>query len=150
MKREFLQNLRVGDQPLPKEVIDAIMEENGKDIHAGKVWQEKYNQAVSQHQQQMDEIRFSNTLQMEIAQAGGRNAKAISALLDMDSLRSDANPQAAVKQALGELKKENDYLFSQPQVPPAYASGTGAQNGAPNQTPTTLAGALRERFEINR
>ena len=25
MKREFLQNFKVGDQPLPKEVIDAIM-----------------------------------------------------------------------------------------------------------------------------
>ena len=24
MKREFLQNFKVGDQPLPKEVIDAI------------------------------------------------------------------------------------------------------------------------------
>lgn len=32
MKREFLQNLKVGDQALPKEVIDAIMAENGRDI----------------------------------------------------------------------------------------------------------------------
>lgn len=36
MKREFLQNFKVGDQPLPKEVIDAIMDENGKDIEAAK------------------------------------------------------------------------------------------------------------------
>lgn len=26
MKREFLQNLKVGEEALPKEVIDAIME----------------------------------------------------------------------------------------------------------------------------
>ena len=45
MKREFLQNLKVGDQSLPKEVIDAIMEENGRDVEAAKTWQEKYNQA---------------------------------------------------------------------------------------------------------
>lgn len=32
MKREFLQNIKVGDQPLSKEVIDAIMAENGRDI----------------------------------------------------------------------------------------------------------------------
>lgn len=31
MKREFLQNLKVGDQPLSKEVIDAIMTENGRE-----------------------------------------------------------------------------------------------------------------------
>ena len=29
MKREFLQNLKVGEQSLSKEVIDAIMEESG-------------------------------------------------------------------------------------------------------------------------
>ena len=32
MKREFLLNFKVGDQPLPKEIIDAIMAENGRDI----------------------------------------------------------------------------------------------------------------------
>ena len=36
MKREFLQNLKVGDMPLSKEVMDAIMEENGRDINAAK------------------------------------------------------------------------------------------------------------------
>lgn len=36
MKREFLQNLKVGEQPLSKEVIDAIMAENGRDIEAAK------------------------------------------------------------------------------------------------------------------
>ena len=36
MKREFLQNLKVGEAPLPKEVIDAIMAENGRDIQQAK------------------------------------------------------------------------------------------------------------------
>lgn len=36
MKREFLENFKVGDQPLTKEVIDAIMQENGNDIEAAK------------------------------------------------------------------------------------------------------------------
>ena len=36
MKREFLQNLKVGDQPIPKEIIDEIMAENGRDIEAAK------------------------------------------------------------------------------------------------------------------
>lgn len=36
MKREFLQNLKVGEEALPKEVIDAIMAENGRDITAAK------------------------------------------------------------------------------------------------------------------
>lgn len=36
MKREFLQNFKVGDQPLPKEIIDEIMAENDRDIEAAK------------------------------------------------------------------------------------------------------------------
>ena len=36
MKREFLENLKIGDQPLSKEAIDAIMAENGRDIEAAK------------------------------------------------------------------------------------------------------------------
>ena len=36
MKREFLQNLKVGEEALPKEVIDAIMDENGRDIEKAK------------------------------------------------------------------------------------------------------------------
>ena len=34
MKPEFLQNFKVGDAPLPKEVIDAILAENDRDMKA--------------------------------------------------------------------------------------------------------------------
>lgn len=34
MHRDFLRNLKVGDQPLPKEIIDQIMDENGRDVAA--------------------------------------------------------------------------------------------------------------------
>ena len=41
MKTDFLQNFKVNDQPLPKEVIDAILAENGRDIEAAKkLWNE--------------------------------------------------------------------------------------------------------------
>lgn len=36
MKHEFLQNFKVGDQSLPKEIINAILDENGKDIESVK------------------------------------------------------------------------------------------------------------------
>lgn len=36
MKAEFLQNFKVGDAPLPKEVVDAILAENGRDVEAAK------------------------------------------------------------------------------------------------------------------
>lgn len=36
MKREFLQNFKVGELPLPKEIIDAILDENSRDIGEAK------------------------------------------------------------------------------------------------------------------
>ena len=36
MKREFLENFKVGENPLPKEVVDAIMQANGDDIENAK------------------------------------------------------------------------------------------------------------------
>ena len=60
MKRDFLQNLRVGDQPLPKEVIDAIMEENGRDIEAAKKPFADYETIKDQLAQAQETIRGGN------------------------------------------------------------------------------------------
>ena len=147
MKREFLQNLKVGDQPLSKEVIDAIMEENGRDIQASKHWQEKYNQAEAQHRQELAALRFEGLLNQAIRNAGGRNAKAITALLDVEQLRESEDQLSAVEDALEMLKKNDSYLFTEDWTPPPYARGTGAQSCAETNGPATLAGALREKYE---
>lgn len=150
MKREFLQSFQVGDQSLPKEIIDAIMAENGRDIQsakqAGEEWQVKYNQAVQEHQQQMQTLAFHAVLQEAVSAAGGRNLRAITALLDVDTLKQSEDQRAAVEQALAALKKDADYLF-RTETPPPYARGTGAGAGTTQQYPTTLAGALREKYE---
>ena len=122
MTREFLQSLQVGENPLPEEVVDAIMEK-------------------------VTDMKLSAALDTAIERAGGRNAKAITALLDMQSLRESPDTAAAIDEALTELKRTCGYLFESPQTPPPYARGTGTQPGEPNPGPATLAGALRERFE---
>ncbi len=173
MKREFLQNLKAGDTPLPKEVIDAIMAENGKDIQKAKAqfedyedvkqqlsqlqqekrdfealqqqctdWEEKYQAS----QKQMGQLQFEQVLQLAVRDAKGRNLKAISALLDLDALRESQDQQAAVRQALDDLKEENGYLFEMP-TPPPYARGTGSQMRENDRSNVSLAGALREKFE---
>ena len=173
MKREFLLEFRVGDQPLPKEVIDAIMAENGRDIQkvkanfadyeelkaelskrqqdqsfeeAAKAWEEKYNQALEDHKNQIAQMAFEKALGEGIVKAKGRNAKAICALLDVETLKESENQADAIETALEALKQENRYLFDG-DVPPPYARGTGAYHGSQEKHPTTLAGALREKFE---
>jgi len=177
MKREFLQGFSVGDAPLPKEVIDAIMAENGRDIQKVKAnfadyedlkaeltrlqqeaqenqnhaeaaaqWEEKYNQALEDHKKELAQMTFDRTLHESIVKSKGRNAKAITALLDVDALKASENQTDAIEEALENLKKDCRYLFDG-DVPPPYARGTGAYQGAQEKHPTTLAGALREKFE---
>lgn len=183
MKREFLQNFKVGDQPMPKEIIDAIMAENGRDIEAAKKpfedydtvktqleeaqktiqgfkdqgadietvrksaqeWEEKYNKAVADHKAELAERDFQKMLEAAITGAKGKNAKAISALLDVPTLRESKNQEADIKAALEALKKDSGYLFDAEGTPPPYAPGTGVGNPPP-AAPDTLAGALRERL----
>ena len=57
MKREFLQNFKVGDQPLPKEVIDAIMEENGRDIETARKPFADYDSIKAQLQTARDGLK---------------------------------------------------------------------------------------------
>ncbi len=178
MKREFLQGLKVGDTPLPKEVIDAIMAENGRDIEKTKAafsdydamktqlsqvqnqqkdwdaaqkalrdWEEKYQQAEKSHEKELIQLRFDQNLSAAILKAKGRNLRAISALLDVETLQQSENQPEAIEEALKALKLENEYLFEQEQLPPPYARGTGAQMEPDGRWPATLAGALREKFE---
>ncbi len=177
MKREFLQNFKVGDQVLPKEIIDAIMAENGRDIEdakkpfadhetlktqlaeaqktiqgfqaqgqdmesvrkSAKDWEDKYNEAVAKHQKEMADVAFNGALKDAITAAKGRNAKAITALLDIDTLKASKNQESDIKAALEGLKKDSGYLFESEQTPPPYAAGTGTRSFAGKYDPETAA-----------
>lgn len=161
MKTEFLQNLKVGDQPLSKEVIDAILAENGRDIEAAKKpfadydhiktqldeaqktikglqdqdiegvrqsakdWEEKYNQAVKDHEAKLADMAFDRKLEDAITGAKGRNATAIRALLKVDDLKASKNQDADIKAALDALQKDSGYLFGAEGNPPPYSAGAG-------------------------
>lgn len=125
MTREFLDGL----MQLPEEVAQAILAEHEK--HRLQ-WQEELQHA-----------RLEGAVGQAVARAGGRNQKAIAALLDMQALQQSEDVGAAVQQAVEDLKKECGYLFD---TVPGYAVGTGAVGVPADDEPQSLAGALREKF----
>ena len=147
MKREFLQGLKVGDQALPREVIDAIMAQYGQDIQqakqASEVWEEKYNQALTCHRRELEQLRLENALASAVTKAGGRSQKAIAALLDMEAIAASQDVPAALDAALQTLKQEQQWLFQTP-TPPPYAPFTGGAVSE-NPAPASLVDALRMR-----
>ena len=74
-------------------------------------WKTKHDQLVSDHQREKDEQEFNDSLTAAIGEAKGKNAKAISALLDLDTLRGSKNRNKDIKAALDTLRTENGYLF---------------------------------------
>ena len=184
MKREFLQNFKVNEQPLPKEIIDEIMAENGRDIEAAKKpfadydsikeqlqtakdglkafegvdvaqlqskvadLQGELNAKDTEWQGKLADMAFDHALEAAITGANGKNTKAIRALLDVDALKSSKNQEADIKAALEAVQRDNSYLFDDGSTPPPYADGTGTHKQQPNGEPSSLAGALRAKYNL--
>ncbi len=168
MKREFLQQIRVEGQPLPKEVVDAIMAQNGRDIENVRQGYSDYEDLKQRLQEALDrqadsqvlaqqakdweeryhaalaeqaERAFRQDLEGAIEKAGGRSVKAVCALLDLEALQAGGDIPAALEA----LRKDHGYLFDDGATPPPYAGGTGGP-ALPSDRPESLAGALRERY----
>ena len=110
---------------------------------AQAIW-EQHQQAMTQQEEKLQSLQFSHAVQSAVEKAGGRNLKAVTALLDMDALRKEEDVPTALEKALKTLKKENGWLF-ETVTPPGFAPYTGADMG-PKEKPMTLAAALRERM----
>ena len=75
------------------------------------------------HQQELSALRLEQALNLAVKQAGGRNQKAIRALLDEQAILGAEDMDVAAEAAVAELKRQNGWLFAPPQV---SSPGTGA------------------------
>lgn len=123
--RQFLEGLQ-----LPEETVEAILAEQEK--------------VAESHKAELSALKLQHGVELAVHKAGGRSVKAISALLDMDSIGKSEDVEKALDMAISQLKKDSGYLFEGAAVP-KYAPFTGAKENAPS-APATLAGALRERM----
>lgn len=111
MKREFLQNFKVGDQALPKEIVDAIMEENGRDIEAAKKPFADYDHIKEQLKTAQDGLKaFEGVdvakLQGEIATLQGKlDGKDKEWQVKLDGMAFDGKVKDAITAAKGRSAK---------------------------------------------
>ena len=137
MDKAFLMSLT----DMGEDVAEAILAQNEKEVEAVQL---QLQQAAAENEKAMKQLRLDGWLQGAIAREKGKNAKAITALLDREGLQEA--DEAAVLAAVQAVKKECGYLFESNLLPPGFASGTGAAAPMP-RGPGSLAEALRERFE---
>ncbi|WP_455715339.1 phage scaffolding protein [Anaerosporobacter sp.] len=65
----------------------------------------------TEFQKQLAERDFNQQLEAAINTMGAKNAKAVKALLDIDTLKGSKNQEADIKAAIEACQKDNDYLF---------------------------------------
>ena len=124
MDKEFL----MGFEDVTQEVAEAVLAEHGKIVEA--------------YEGRMKAMAVEHAVAMAIVSAGGRNRKAITALLDTEALAGEENVDAAAQKAVDRVKQECGYLFS---GAPAFAPDTGTDSAAAEE-PMSLAEALKEKF----
>lgn len=111
------------------DAVETLKGFEGKDFDAitkeRDEWKQKHDQAVFNHQREQEEREFGEILVSAIAEAKGKNEKAIKALLDVDALRASRNQKEDIKSALESLRTESGYLFEDNGGKPIFSS-TGA------------------------
>src|SRR5690625_1946261 len=72
---------------------------------------EENQTATEELQQKLDQQAFDFTLDKALINAGVRNAKAVKALLDTESIKLDGDKLLGLDDQLESLKESDDYLF---------------------------------------
>lgn len=147
MKKEFLQNFQIGGQSLPDEAINAIMEENQRDVEAatthpedngatgGKTFtQDEVNRIVSERlakerakaepkEDEREQALRAREARLDCREyiAGNKYPAALLDILDTGNAES-------FKAMADKLVKEFPTML-QSQTPPLYSPGTGTYGG---------------------
>lgn len=104
--------------------------------------QEKYTADLSR-------LQLDRALDMALLTGKARDVKAMRALLDIDKIKFDNDKLSGLDEQLEALRQSHGYMFEADQQPPKIRVDTGKEhNDAQKTTPTTLAGALKERYDM--
>lgn len=108
----------------------------------------KLSDKDTEYQAQIADRDFSEILKDSIAQANGKNAKAIKALLDIDSLKASKNQSKDIEDAIKALSEAEDskMLFGEPD--PTVVSKTNPI-GLVTKPGETLTGVEKAFMEKN-
>ena len=102
------------------------------------------------YQQEIADRDFNDLLKESIASANGKNAKAITALLDVDVLKASKNQKEDIAAAIKTLTEAEDskMLFGEPEPKPAgKVDLIGGVKKTPDEGVSSLMDALKEKYK---
>lgn len=120
--------------------FDAITKERDE-------WKRKHKEQEAAHKREKEDREFNDVLSAAISEAKGKNSKAITALLDLESLRNSRNQEKDIKAALDAMRTENGYLFEDNGGAPKF---TGPKGGGNPGGTTTLKDIMKVKDPVER
>lgn len=102
----------------------------------------KYEQTKSEYEAKIADMQFGQSLEAAITAAGGRNAKAVKALLDVEALKASKDQTADMKAAIEACQKENGYLFGVNEPINNPIAPTGGSSGGIDSNTVSLRAAM--------
>ena len=106
-------------------------------------WKRKHDENEAAYKKANEEREFNEMLTAAIADAKGKNAKAITALLDMEKLQASKNQQADIKAALDALRTESGYLFDDNGGAARFTGGQGGSSGGNHDTKYSIGELMK-------
>lgn len=95
-------------------------------------YKNKYEQTKNEYETKIADMQFNSSLEAAITAAGGRNVKAVSALLDIATLKASKNQGEDIKKALEAAKESDAYLFGMDEPFLNPIGPTGGMGGGDN------------------
>lgn len=105
-------------------------------------YKKKYEDSKAEYEGKIADMQFDSTLEAAINAAGGRSAKAVRALLDVDALKSSKDRTTDIKTALEACQKENSYLFGSGEPINNPVASTGGGTGGMDASTISLRAAM--------
>jgi hypothetical protein len=133
------------------DAVETLKGFEGKDFDAitkeRDEWKKKHEDALAAHKKEQEDREFNEFVSSAISEAKGKNAKAITALLDIENLRISKNQKEDIKSALDSLRTENGYLFEDNGGAARFASGGSAMamGAAPDLSKLSMAEYIAAR-----
>lgn len=105
--------------------------------------QKKYDADTAQ-------MKLDKALEVALLSSKARDVKAVRALLDHEKIKLDGDKLNGLDDQLESLKKTHDYMFAADDKKPPIVRVDGAKDhmDSPATPPATLAGALKEKYDL--